>query len=851
METVNQENPQLPVRNLDLCLKQFEEFYDLLMKNAPEGYIPHFFPCEKNGKNPKKGYMWKDSNNNLSKEDCIKHIKMGYNIGLSALENDPLIIIDIDAEEFLEQAPKNTLTVASRKRAGSHSFCWDQDGSAKINLTTDNGEIRSRNEYVLACGSFVGFNFESKKDKEAYEKLPQYAKINKWLGHYTLKERETPKMINFDGLPQFFKEKEKDNDEKEAEVYQREEKKTYEDKEGKYTELFNLKVSDIIGKIPSGKRQGHPLHDSDTDSNFSLSNDGSVGHCWRHLVSLNAVQYLCVKAGYMNCEDCGTPHKGRGISKIRGDKKAYKKAYDEALKLKLIKKYEKNGKEEKEDYDETSKIIDVENKIIVEQVYDEKNGCRFCIYNHNDKSVTYAKKYTYNSVIYHPIVGEEIQKGAVLLPSEAIEYIDDPTLDKEIYAFANKWLDAPQETMRFGLWNVKVSHVYENFHTLNYLRVQGDTGTGKTRFLDVWGYLHYKPIFTTGTTTPAPLFRIIDKWRGTIVMDEADLRKSDESEQIIKILNNGFEKGKFIMRCDQTDASKLDFFDPFCPKILSTRRSFTDKATESRCITYISSVTERRDIPLNLNKDFFNTALGLRNKLLMWRFKNYFEIDNTIDFDLGDIEPRVKQIVGSYISLFSTDIEQMEDFKIYIQSYQEELTAERQNSFDGEIVGVIHKMINKDIKDFDCKDIVEEGNFTDRNGKPMNPRGITSTLKSLGFKKSIPIKIDGKTKRCVPIDKIHINKIFKRYGYEVTVVTVVTETSENVKKNINGNNNDNNDKNTNKGYGSGGLHSNRNDRNSVTADRKPISEINPLTEKSALSEGYTIQEVKDYLGGKQ
>jgi len=45
-------------------------------------------------------------------------------------------------------------------------------------------------------------------------------------------------------------------------------------KEGKYTELFKLKVSDIIGLTPSNKRTGHPLHPSDTDANFSLSKDG-------------------------------------------------------------------------------------------------------------------------------------------------------------------------------------------------------------------------------------------------------------------------------------------------------------------------------------------------------------------------------------------------------------------------------------------------------------------------------------------------------------------------------------------------------------------------------------------------
>ena len=684
--------------------------------------------------------------------------------------------------------------------------------SAKINLPTDYGELRSDNQYVLCCGSYVPFDLKNEKDKKAFDNLTKEAQEDKLLGYYTIRDEVEPRPLSFEDMPQFFKDKAKENISIESEIGQREEKKGYTDKEGKYTELFKLKVSDIIGLTPSNKRTGHPLHPSDTDANFSLSKDGSICHCWRHLVSLNAVQYLCVKAGYSKCEDAGVPHSNRGISKIKGDKKAFEVAYNEAVKLGLIEEYTgKKKKAEVEDINEISKIIDEENQIIVEQIYDEKQGCRFCIYNEKDGSVRYDKTYTHNGIKYYPITGDEITKGVILLPTGAIDYIDDNTLDKDILSFSNKWLDVPEETMRFGLMNVKVSYVFDKFHTLNYLRVLGDTGTGKTRYLDVWGYIHYKPIFTNGNTTAAPLFRIIDKWRGTLVMDEADLKNSDESEQVIKVLNNGFEKNKFIMRCDQTDAKKIAFFDPFCPKILSTRRSFQDKATESRCITHVSSVTNRKDIPLNLNKEFFEKALELRNKLMMWGFRNYFKIKDNVEFDLGDVEPRVKQIVSSYISLFSSDTKQMEKFKKYIQNYQEELTIERQSSFDGAIVGAIKEILNSGIYDFDAKDVIEKGQFTDRNGKAMNPRGLTSSLKSLGFKKSVSIKVDGKTKRCIPIEQEHIDKIFKRYGYEVTVVTVVTDTSMN-------NNEDKKEDNNQKELGAGANRIHRNNRNSVTTE---------------------------------
>ncbi len=420
------------------------------------------------------------------------------------------------------------------------------------------------------------------------------------------------------------------------------------------------------------------------------------------------------------------------------------------------------------------KIVD---KDIIEQCYDKKNGVRFAIWD--GKTVEYKKQIIVNGIEYVPIVGEEIDKGALMLPNKAEEYGTDEELDNEIIEFIDKWLDIPNDVKQFALWNIKRSWVYERFHTLNYLRALGDTGVGKTRFLDVLGHIHYKPIATSGATTAAPIFRMIEKWRGTLIMDEADFVKSDESQDIIKIINMGYEKGKFVMRCEQNDASKINLFDPYCPKILATRKTFTDKATESRCITQVMQETTRQDIPYNLNKEFFDTTQKLRNKLLMWRFKNYNKIDPDKRFDLGfELEPRVKQIVNSFVSLFGNDEKQLDNFKVFIQNYQEELIDERRNSFAGAIITAIHDLLEKGQVDVSTQDIIDEGNLTNQKGDPAKPRGLSSILKSLGFKKTVMKKVDGKVKRCIPFEKETLINLFKRYGNEVTVVTILWGTEE-------------------------------------------------------------------------
>lgn len=418
----------------------------------------------------------------------------------------------------------------------------------------------------------------------------------------------------------------------------------------------------------------------------------------------------------------------------------------------------------------------VTDSFIAEQVY---NGikCLFCVYSPANSEIQYLDKITYNGSEFAPLVGEEIQKKAILLPSVAEDYGTEEELDQEIIAFILRWLDVPSDFLQFSLWNIKRSWVYDKFNTLNYLRFMGDTGQGKTRALDTIGSIHYKPIMTSGATTAAPVFRIIEKWRGTMVFDECDLKITDETADIIKIINMGYEKGKNVMRCDQNDATKIMFFDPFCPKVIATRKPFEDKAVESRCFTNVMLGTHRKDIPFNLNDSFFTESQTLRNKLLMWRFKNYFIIDPTYrpNMDFSHLEPRVQQIFTSFMALFGRDEVKMTRFRTFIEEYQEELIDERQNSWEGQIVIAIHDLIERGQTEISATDIILEAGLTNDRGIQLKPRALTNVIRELGFGKSKIIKVENKTKRVIPLDQELLNHLFERYG--VTKVTVVRGSS--------------------------------------------------------------------------
>jgi len=121
-----------------------------------------------------------------------------------------------------------------------------------------------------------------------------------------------------------------------------------------------------------------------------------------------------------------------------------------------------------------------------------------------------------------------LSNAVVLLPSEPAEYGNPAELVAEIQSYIHRYVDLSPLFERIASYYVLFSWVYDAFPELPYLRVRGDYGSGKSRFLQVVGSICYKPIFARGASTVSPLFRMIDAVRGTLLIDEGDFRFPDE-----------------------------------------------------------------------------------------------------------------------------------------------------------------------------------------------------------------------------------------------------------------------------------------------------------------------------------
>lgn len=217
-----------------------------------------------------------------------------------------------------------------------------------------------------------------------------------------------------------------------------------------------------------------------------------------------------------------------------------------------------------------------------------------------------------------------ITHRAILLPSEATEYGSEPELRARVQDFIHRYVDLSPDFEEVAGHYVFLSWMYDAFEDLPYLRVLGDYGSGKSRFLKAVGSISYRPIFASGASSVSPLFRILDSAGGTLVLDEGDFRFSDEKSEMVKILNNGSSTGFPVLRTETTPAGEFNprAFSVYGPKLIATRQHFEDPALESRCITAIMGTREvRSDIPSNLGRDFEDEALSIRNQLLMYRLR--------------------------------------------------------------------------------------------------------------------------------------------------------------------------------------------------------------------------------------
>lgn len=406
--------------------------------------------------------------------------------------------------------------------------------------------------------------------------------------------------------------------------------------------------------------------------------------------------------------------------------------------------------------------------VIVELVRDpEKNRTAFCVGDADAWMMRDRIELQGRTFIPYSAANNLIRNEVVLLPSGPEDYGSEAELLAEIRAYIHRWVDVSPLFEQVAAYYALFSWVHDSFRELPYLRARGDYGSGKTRFLLIIGSLCYKPIFASGASTVSPLFRILDAFRGTLIIDESDFRHSDESAEVVKILNNGNAKGFPVLRSELNDHKEYNprAYHVFGPKLVASRGTFEDRALESRFLTEeMGQRRLREDIPINLSEAYKNEALALRNKLLLFRLRNLHKqhtVDGLVD---RAIEPRLNQIFIPLLSIIDDPAAQ-DALRHLARSYHQEIVEERGMDAEAQVLEIMRGLVDAGEERWGVKEIADW--FADRYGEDYE-RKITAKWiggilrRKLGLKTQ---KVHGVY--IIPLtEKPKLDRLWEKFGVE-------------------------------------------------------------------------------------
>ena len=159
------------------------------------------------------------------------------------------------------------------------------------------------------------------------------------------------------------------------------------------------------------------------------------------------------------------------------------------------------------------------------------------------------------------------QNRAIL--SVLTEPVDSPTLVRNTEKFIRRYLILPpQAVLSLTLWAL-ATHCFDLFDAFPYLTVTSPTPRcGKTRLLEVME-LVVKDAMRATNASEAALFRGIEKFHPTLLLDEAEplSSKGERAEYLRAVVNAGNRRGAYVLRCEGQPPSP-EKFNVFCPKVI-------------------------------------------------------------------------------------------------------------------------------------------------------------------------------------------------------------------------------------------------------------------------------------------
>lgn len=223
----------------------------------------------------------------------------------------------------------------------------------------------------------------------------------------------------------------------------------------------------------------------------------------------------------------------------------------------------------------------------------------------------------------------------------------DPKLHEllgEIREFATDYSVFPSvySPSVLALW-VAHTWVVERFDSTPRLAIlSAEKGSGKTRILEILEVLVREPVRASDVSAPT-LFRIIEKRRPTLLLDESDIFlgvANDGADSVRSVVNAGYRKNNPVIRCVGNSFEPTPF-DTFGPVALAGLGDLPETILDRSVILRIRRRARSEPVTRWRTSEAEPRGHALRDRLEEWSRADwtpvYPEDDGTISDRLADV----------------------------------------------------------------------------------------------------------------------------------------------------------------------------------------------------------------------
>lgn len=283
----------------------------------------------------------------------------------------------------------------------------------------------------------------------------------------------------------------------------------------------------------------------------------------------------------------------------------------------------------------------------------------------------------------------------------------------------------------FALW-IMASWVPENFDTCAYLMFIAPKDSGKTRGLEIITEIGYRAIPSVSFSASS-LFRSMDMWHGTLLVDEAEYQlnqKTEKGQDLYGILNGGYKRGMYAIRSEQIGDLHIPTpFDIFGFKAIAATRPF-NPTLESRSILFSMEQHEIKNILMPKE-----ACEEIRNRLLFFRYSYLNKIELILPKHLK--KGRIVEIFHPIYSIAHlVDPELIPNLDAYILNvYNRNISEDKVSMPEVDIIRAMNELWdiegNKDMVVYG-KDILDR---IQTDHPDMRGQSLGYLLKAMGFKR--------------------------------------------------------------------------------------------------------------------